>query len=247
MKTSRQDTVQPSGRRRLKKLCFTFLLIFIIGGARTPAFAADRVLVATTLWLSEVSAYQWRSAFGTTEAREGLPPNEAHGAEFFFRRPDLTQPSHLLLRRQNVAPSRMGAFGSLTPFFVQLPPASHVALKRLMKIGSERQSREDLFGPQGSLSVSSTSKSWADQMIVEGVNDDALILDSEPKQDGPSASSQLLTEIQDPPSNPTGRRRIVDASEGTPLDPLLNTTYDLNYPKVVPSMKDLTKYAPKRP
>jgi len=32
---------------------------------------------------------------------------------------------------------------------------------------------------------------------------------------------------------------IVDASEGTPLDPLLNKTYDLNYPKTVPSAADL--------
>jgi hypothetical protein len=31
--------------------------------------------------------------------------------------------------------------------------------------------------------------------------------------------------------------RAFDASEGTRLDPLLNTTYDLNYPKVVPSLK----------
>jgi UPF0755 protein len=34
-----------------------------------------------------------------------------------------------------------------------------------------------------------------------------------------------------------GRPRAFDASEGTPLDPLLNTTYDLNYPKVVPTLK----------
>jgi UPF0755 protein len=33
------------------------------------------------------------------------------------------------------------------------------------------------------------------------------------------------------------RPRAFDASEGTPLDPLLNTTYDLNFPKVVPSFK----------
>ena len=33
------------------------------------------------------------------------------------------------------------------------------------------------------------------------------------------------------------RGRAFDASEGTPLDPLLNVTYDLNYPKVVPSLK----------
>jgi len=33
----------------------------------------------------------------------------------------------------------------------------------------------------------------------------------------------------------SGRPRIYDASEGTPLDPLLNKTYDLSYAKVVPS------------
>jgi UPF0755 protein len=33
------------------------------------------------------------------------------------------------------------------------------------------------------------------------------------------------------------RPHAFDASEGTPLDPLLNKTYDLNYPKVVPLLK----------
>jgi UPF0755 protein len=35
----------------------------------------------------------------------------------------------------------------------------------------------------------------------------------------------------------SARPRAFDASEGTPLDPLRNTTYDLNFPKVVPSLK----------
>jgi UPF0755 protein len=34
-----------------------------------------------------------------------------------------------------------------------------------------------------------------------------------------------------------GRPRVFDASEGTPLDPLLNKTFDLSYAKVVPSLK----------
>jgi UPF0755 protein len=34
----------------------------------------------------------------------------------------------------------------------------------------------------------------------------------------------------------SGRPRIFDASEGTKLDPLLNKTYDLSYPKVVPAL-----------
>lgn len=33
--------------------------------------------------------------------------------------------------------------------------------------------------------------------------------------------------------------KVVDVSEGTPLDPLRNKTYDLNYPKSVPSAADL--------
>jgi UPF0755 protein len=36
------------------------------------------------------------------------------------------------------------------------------------------------------------------------------------------------------PATASGRPRIYDASEGTPLDPLLNKTYDLSYAKVVP-------------
>ena len=32
---------------------------------------------------------------------------------------------------------------------------------------------------------------------------------------------------------------IYDASEGTPLDPLLNKTWDLNSPKTVPPMPQL--------
>ena len=38
------------------------------------------------------------------------------------------------------------------------------------------------------------------------------------------------------PQTAFGRPRIFDASEGTKLDPLLNKTYDLSYPKVVPTL-----------
>jgi UPF0755 protein len=33
------------------------------------------------------------------------------------------------------------------------------------------------------------------------------------------------------------QRRAFDASEGTPLDPLLNKTWDLSYPKTVPPLR----------
>ena len=35
---------------------------------------------------------------------------------------------------------------------------------------------------------------------------------------------------------PNGRPIIIDASEGTKLDPLLNKTYDLSYAKDVPNL-----------
>ena len=38
------------------------------------------------------------------------------------------------------------------------------------------------------------------------------------------------------PGTASGHPRIYDASEGTPLDPLRNKTYDLSYAKVVPAM-----------
>jgi UPF0755 protein len=41
------------------------------------------------------------------------------------------------------------------------------------------------------------------------------------------------------PGTASGHPRIYDASEGTPLDPLLNKTYDLSYAKVLPA--DMTK------
>jgi UPF0755 protein len=53
------------------------------------------------------------------------------------------------------------------------------------------------------------------------------------------AGAKILASA-DPPLAPLGDAhlsRAFDASEGTRLDPLLNTTYDLNYPKVVPSLK----------
>jgi UPF0755 protein len=38
-------------------------------------------------------------------------------------------------------------------------------------------------------------------------------------------------------ANPNGPRRILDASEGTALDPLLNKSWDLNSPKTVPTFR----------
>ena len=54
------------------------------------------------------------------------------------------------------------------------------------------------------------------------------------------ADTTAAAPAQASPGTASGHPRIYDASEGTPLDPLLNKTYDLSYAKVVPADK-LTK------
>jgi UPF0755 protein len=49
------------------------------------------------------------------------------------------------------------------------------------------------------------------------------------------ADTTAAAPAQAPPGTASGHPRIYDASEGTPLDPLLNKTYDLSYAKVVPA------------
>ncbi|WP_245276273.1 endolytic transglycosylase MltG [Methylocapsa aurea] len=47
----------------------------------------------------------------------------------------------------------------------------------------------------------------------------------------------MIGEARPPAIQHAGPVRIYDASEGTPLDPLRDKTYDLNYPKTVPGLK----------
>jgi UPF0755 protein len=55
---------------------------------------------------------------------------------------------------------------------------------------------------------------------------------------GGAGKMMASADIAAPAPHPAGARpRAFDASEGTPLDPLLNTTYDLTYAKVVPPLK----------
>jgi UPF0755 protein len=57
------------------------------------------------------------------------------------------------------------------------------------------------------------------------------------KQTQPSGSVTPQSGTAIPGAIARRRPAAFDASEGTLLDPLLNTTYDLNYPKTVPSLK----------
>jgi UPF0755 protein len=168
-----------------------------------------------------------------------------------------------------VDPKEFGALATVEP--VKLAAAGDLA-KRLVRVGADRQTRQALLGPNGSLSAGASVRSLADiGAVVQGVNDQPPAAPPEAADDAATAgpiqsyplSPAALAEQQSraarygaqgvaPDSgvkimasaeaSPTlrsaaPRPRAFDASEGTPLDPLRDTTYDLNYPKVVPQLK----------
>jgi UPF0755 protein len=73
------------------------------------------------------------------------------------------------------------------------------------------------------------------QMLADQQSREARYGDA-PTPNGKMASADLEPATLSKPA-PNGRPRIIDASEGTPLDPLRNTTFDLSYPKVVPPIR----------
>ncbi len=83
-------------------------------------------------------------------------------------------------------------------------------------------------GPVGSAPLSPAM--LADQKAREAKYGTATL------SSGALADSVVATPVSASAATASGRPRIYDASEGTPLDPLLNKTYDLSYAKVVPAI-----------
>jgi UPF0755 protein len=164
-----------------------------------------------------------------------------------------------------VDPKSFGGLGAFVA--PKSTPAFAALSTRLVKVGAERQARLALLGPDGSLAQSAKKNIADTGVIVQGVNDDALAPTSGqqdgatygPLQSYPLApealAEQQSREARFGEGAPTGkmanfdpsapgaaassgsRPRAFDASEGTSLDPLLNTTYDLSYPKAVPGLQ----------
>jgi UPF0755 protein len=182
-------------------------------------------------------------------AAPGAPPPKVHGA---------------------LEPVDPKAFGALAPFAPAKPPAAGELAKRLARMGADRQTREALLGPSGTLSAGASASNLAQiGAIVQGVNDQPDVAETAPddqtaamsgpvqtyplsaaaladqqnraaRYGAPGGAAKIMAsaDIAAPAPHPAGARpRAFDASEGTPLDPLLNTTYDLTYAKVVPSLK----------
>jgi UPF0755 protein len=134
---------------------------------------------------------------------------------------------------------------------------------KLARFAEELRLREALLGPAGSLSATKVSGKTPEDLgvVVTGVNDSPTGA-AFAEGDDAGASADSIARVPLSPAaladekariarygdlasaetrvagldNPPPRARIFDASEGTPLDPLRNRTYDLNYEKTVPPL-----------
>jgi UPF0755 protein len=137
---------------------------------------------------------------------------------------------------------------------------------KLIKLGENRRLEQSLLGAGGELSPRNVSKQTPESLgvVVTGVNDaptgpvfsneddagasvDAILKAplspaalAEQKAriaryGNPVNSEPRLAGLDNPASAPPHATGF-DASEGTPLDPLRNKTYDLNYAKIVPPL-----------
>jgi hypothetical protein len=125
-------------------------------------------------------------------------------------------------------PTDLAAFSSLESH--NAPAVAADFERRLMRLGADRLIRDNSGRDVRYQAVSHNSP---DRLVEIAAADPESLVASE----GQSAVS------------PTRKRPAAfDASEGTPLDPLLNTTYDLNFAKTVPSLtSDLIDRRPRSP
>lgn len=225
-------------------------LFVILGAASAAAAETAPNLVPRLLVLSSISAYDWNCLFADRQSKRELSFTFREFDHVVFATPEKPSAPRSLSRssRSAVVGAKLDPFGLLPgrPAQVSASVPTEVA-KRLLKIGAERQLQQTLFGPKGSLSAVNLAKSVADDVTVRGVNDEEES-PAAPVADVPTAGESLpmpapLAAYSGAKSGVPTRTHVVDASEGTPLDPLLNTTYDLNYPKIVPSMRELSREA----
>jgi UPF0755 protein len=137
---------------------------------------------------------------------------------------------------------------------------------RLGKLAQSRRIAGALLGPGGALSASGAAGASLDKLgaVVTGVNDEPPT-QAFPDDPGPDDPAQPVASVPlsaaaladqkariaryvgagaadprvaglDAPAGAPARPRAFDASEGTPFDPLLNKTFDLNYAHTVPPL-----------
>jgi UPF0755 protein len=178
--------------------------------------------------------------------------------------PDATPGPAIRGSIETVDPAQFGEL--VTPAQGQVSPSF---LARLAKIGRDRNAKDavlaSLAGPgfktieesgaivagvndapaEGLAFADPDPPGAGDGAIASAPLSPAMLADQKAREakygTAPLASSAAVAAAPAAALPPTasGHPRIYDASEGTPLDPLLNKTYDLSYAKVVPA--DATK------
>jgi UPF0755 protein len=163
-----------------------------------------------------------------------------------------------------VTPAGPQVYGPVAPFGEGARSESRQALgAKLAKLGERLRIRDSLLGANGSLSASKVNGETLEKLgaVVTGVNDapegtvftqddagamtatlmkvplSAAALAEQKariaKYGDPSPADSRVAGLDEPPAH---LARAFDASEGTPLDPLRNKTFDLNYAKTVPPL-----------
>ncbi|MGO4872654.1 MAG: endolytic transglycosylase MltG [Roseiarcus sp.] len=178
--------------------------------------------------------------------------------------PDASPPAPAGATHGALDPLDPKIFGAVPPSAAPEAAANGGALgAKLAKLGEKLRVRDSLLGADGALSPTKVKGETPEDLgvVVTGVNDaptgpvfsDAADADTDGTITKVPLSPAALAEQKAREArygDPAGadarvagldaatppRARAFDASEGTPLDPLLNKTYDLNYAKTVPPL-----------
>jgi UPF0755 protein len=125
------------------------------------------------------------------------------------------------------APIDPKAFGALAAASepTAKPESVKTLARKLEKVAGARRKQEAALG-----GVKALDELGA---VVTGVNDTPETV-SFGGDSSAAAASELKSSIPAYVPNPANRGKVFDASEGTPIDPLLNKTYDLSSAKDIP-------------